>query len=429
MMRFSTIVTSICTILLVIGCAGQHGALMKLAENSYQANDYTAALQAAVRALKLKPDYEKAQNSVLTFFNAAVEKRKNNIKGLEATTHKFKWDDIVADYQGLIEINNLVKYLPPLVHKQTKQPITFDIKDYSDQLGKALENAAEAHYQEGILIADSADDVDTQKRAAKEFKMVERFVQGYKDAQSRYEKSRSAGIKRVAIIPFEDKSGNRRQLYGTPSYGAISEAVTDAVVSNILGDPSAVEFLQLISRDEVERVLNEQNLSLTGILDEGTAQNIGEILGVHEIVTGQINQIIYSAPQTISSRYRQEAKIRVRRGTYIDEKGKEQPRYVDVPVSAIVTKYQRRGSAAISGSYKIINVRTAQIMQSNAFSPKYVFEGVWGKLDGDKRALNRESERLCSMSEPFTPSQQEMVLEAQKKLISELSLAIKNYAR
>ena len=187
--------------------------------------------------------------------------------------------------------------------------------------------------------------------------------------------------------------------------------------------------MQLISRDEVERVLNEQNLSLTGILDEGTAQNIGEILGVHEIVTGQINQIIYSAPQTRTSRYRENSKIRVRRGTYIDEKGKEQPRYVDVPVSAIVTKYQRQGSAAISGSYKIINVRTAQIMQSNAFSPKYVFEGVWGRFDGDKRALDRESERLCSMDEPFTPSQQEMVLEAQKKLISELSLAIKNYAR
>ena len=184
---------------------------------------------------------------------------------MEVASHKFKWDNIVVEYLMLTEINNLVKNLPPLVHKQTQQPITFDIKDYSNQLAKALENAAEAHYQEGILIADSADDVDTQKRAAKEFKMVEKFVQGYKDAQSRYEKSRSAGIKRVAIIPFEDKSGNsRRQLYGTPSYGAISEAVTDAVVSNILGDPLAVEFLQLISRNEVESVLNEQNLSLTG---------------------------------------------------------------------------------------------------------------------------------------------------------------------
>ena len=426
-MRFSTIV--ICTVLFLIGCAGQHGAWMKLAEKNYQTNDYEAALEATVRSLKLKPDYEKAQNLVLIFFNAAVEKRENYIKALNAATAKFKWDNIVVEYLMLIEINNLVKNLPPLVHKQTKQPITFDIKDYSNQLGKALENAAEAHYQEGIRIADSADDVDTQKRAAKEFKMVERFVQGYKDAQSRYEKSRSAGIKRVAIIPFEDKSGNRRQLYGTLSYGAISEAVTDAVVSNILGDPSAVEFLQLISRDEVERVLNEQNLSLTGILDEGTAQNIGEILGVHEIVTGQINQIIYSAPQTITSRYSDKATISKRQGTYIDEKGKEQSRYVEIPVSAMVIKYQRRSSAAISGSYKIINVRTAQIMQSNAFSPKYVFEAVWGKCTGDEDALSSESARLCSMSEPFTPSQQEMVLEAQKILTYELSSAIKKYAR
>ena len=129
------------------------------------------------------------------------------------------------------------------------------------------------------------------------------------------------------------------------------------------------------------------------------------------------------------SSYRKEVKISVQRGTYIDEEGKEQPRYVDVPVSAKVFRYRRMSSAAISGSYKIINVRTAQIMHSNAFSPKYIFEGVWGKMEGDKRALDRESERLCSMDEPFTPSQQEMVLEAQKKLISELSSALKNYAR
>ena len=422
-MRFSTVVASICTVLLLIGCAGQHGSLMKQAERSYQANDYEAALRATVRALKLKPDYEKAQNLVLTFFNAAVERRQNNIKVLEAAANKFKWDNIVAEYQGLIEINDLVKNLPPLVHKETKRPIIFDIKDYSNQLGKALENAADAHYQEGIRIAASADDVDTQKRAAKEFKMVERFVRGYKDAQSRYEKSRSAGMKRIAFIPFEDRSGKRLL------YGSLSEAVTDAVISNLLGDPSAVEFLQLISRSELERVVQEQNLSLTGLIDEKSAQEIGNVLGVHEIVTGQINQIIYSRPQTITSRYSNKATIRERRGTYIDNEGKERPRYVDVPVSAMVTKYQRKGSAAISGSYKIINVRTAQITQSTSFSPKHVFEVAWGTFSGDKRALSSESERLCLRSEPFTPSEQEMVQEAQKKLVGELSSAIKKYAR
>ena len=57
--------------------------------------------------------------------------------------------------------------------------------------------------------------METQKRAAKEFKVVEEFVPGYKDVQIRYEQSRNAGVKRMAIPTFEDKSGKAR------AYGAL----------------------------------------------------------------------------------------------------------------------------------------------------------------------------------------------------------------
>ena len=77
-----------------------------------------------------------------------------SISTLEGTSDKFRWDQIVAEYKGLVEINALVKNLPPLIHKKTKQRITFDTRDYTNELAEASNNAAEAHYQEGILIAD-----------------------------------------------------------------------------------------------------------------------------------------------------------------------------------------------------------------------------------------------------------------------------------
>ena len=181
-------------LLCITGCAGKHGKLMESAQASYRVNDYEAALRDAVMALKHKPDYEKAQNFAPTFFKAAVEARQNKIKNLQASSNKFRWDGLVAEYKGLIEINGLVKSLPPLIHKKTKQRITFETADYSTPLRQASESAAEVHYQEGVRIADSGSDVETQKRAAKEFKTAQEFVPGYKDAGIRYDQSRQAGI-------------------------------------------------------------------------------------------------------------------------------------------------------------------------------------------------------------------------------------------
>ena len=251
---FPSFLTLVFVLLCVTGCAGKHGKLMESAQASYRVNDYEGALRDAVMALKHKPDYEKAQNFAPTFFKAAVEARQNKIKRLQSSSDKFRWDGLVAEYKGLIEINSLVKSLPPLIHKKTKQRITFETADYSTQLRQASENAAEAHYQEGIRIANSGADADTQKRAAKAFRKAKEFVPGYKDADDRYIQARDAGVKRMAIFTFEDKSNKAH------NYSGILETITDNVVVAVANDPEAGEFLHIISREELERVMSEQNL-------------------------------------------------------------------------------------------------------------------------------------------------------------------------
>ena len=186
---FLSLLTVIFASLYLMGCAGQAGKLMDSAQASYRANDHEAALRNTVMALKHNPDYEKAQSFVTVYFKAAVQARQNRLKSLETSQAKFRWDDIVAQYKGLIEINSLVNSLPPLIHKKTKQRITFETPDYSVPLRQASEQAAEVHYQEGIRIADSGSDVETQKKAAKEFRAAKEFIPGYKDAETRYETS------------------------------------------------------------------------------------------------------------------------------------------------------------------------------------------------------------------------------------------------
>ena len=424
---FPSFLTLVFASLCLTGCAGKHGKLMESAQASYRVNDYEAALRDAVMALKHKPDYDKAQDMAPTFFNAAVEVRQNKIKSLESSPDRFRWDGIVAEYKGLIEVNTLVKNLPPLIHKKTKQRITFETQDYSTQLRQASENAAEAHYQEGIRIADSAGDVETQKRAAKEFKMVTEFVPGYKDVRMRYEQSRSAGVKRMAILTFEDKSGKAR------AYGALSETITDNIISNVLNDPTAIEFLAIISRDQLERIMSEQNLSFTGRFDAQSVAGIGAVAGVHELVIGQITQIIYTPARPKQKTWNRESTIRKKTGTerYVDSEGntKTRAKYSNVRVAARVMHTQIESSVSIIGSYEIVDVKTAELKKADNFTVKHEFSAEWARFTGDQEALNKSDQALASRPEEHAPVEDEMVLEAADQLASELAETLKEYAR
>lgn len=424
-----TILTLMYVFLFLTGCASKHGKLMKSAQTNYQAKQYEAALRDTVEALKLKPNYDKAQDVVTTFFNAAVEVRETEIEILEATPDPFKWDGIVAEYNGLIELNNLVKSLPStaLVHKKTKQPIIFNTKDYTTQLSKASEKAAEVHYQEGVHIAASSDDVDTQKRAAKEFKKAEEFVPGYKDASDRYERSRRAGVKKMAILPFEDRSGKAQ------FYGMLLESIADQIIDSLLNDPSATEFLELISRDQLERNMREQRLDLTEIVDEQTAANLGEILGVHEIVIGEITKILYVPERTKGNTVTRTGTVRVESGTetYTDKEGKIKTRktYADEKVSARFTHYTKESSASIIGSYQIIDVQTAGVRDSGDFDEKSEFKTEWGEFAGNEKALKKSDKELCKVEETFAPIEDEMISDVANMLSNQLAEYFREYAR
>lgn len=424
---FSSLLPLIFILLCLISCAGKHGKLMESALASYRADDYEAALREAVMALKHKPDYEDAQNFAPTFFDAAVRNRQDRIRALTSSPRRFKWDGIVAEYEALIEINALVRSLPPLRHEKTLERITFNTKDYTHQLNEAIEKAAEAHYQEGIQIANSSDDAETQKRAAKEFKKADTFVPGYKDARTRYQQTRSAGVKRIAILTFEDKSGKGY------AYGAIAETITDNIVSSVLNDPVATEFLTIVSRDRLEQVLVEQDLSRTRWFDQETTASIGNVLGVHEIVVGQITQIIYIPPQIEETRFNRQVWVEKRTGTetYVDKKGKTRKRakYSEVRISARFVHYQLLSSVSIIGSYKILDAQTAELKKADNFTTTHGFKAEWGRFTGDEAALNHSDLALVSRGEARPPVEEVMVLEAANELSKKLAEALKVYVQ
>lgn len=92
-----------------------------------------------------------------------------------------------------------------------------------------------------------------------------------------------AAKKKVAVLDFE---------YGTirdrwwPGDWDIGKGISDMMVTQLVKDGS----FSVIERKQLEKVLSEQKLGASGLLDASTAAQIGKILGVKYVILGSITQ-------------------------------------------------------------------------------------------------------------------------------------------
>ncbi len=406
------------------GCSAftAYGRLEKQARKAYQNGNYDQAVYDCAYALRINPTYDAAQFLIQDSFKAAVIEHESHLKNLSSSTEKFRWDKIVSEYNDLIRLNQTIEQLPSLRLKATGELIEIETTDYSSQIDTAKQMAAETHYEEGVTLS-SSDDLKIKKQAAKEFKMALGFVSEYRDASEKYEKMRLAAILRMAIMPFEDKTETWRK------YSPVSEVIMDDVISYILRDDSATEFLELVSRERLQQVMQEQALSQSGIIDESMAVEVGKILGVNEILSGKITQIIVSPEQTTRNVRNEKKRVVIRREKYVDDEGKEKVRKIYGEVKAKVIVFKRTTSARIRGSYNIVDVETARILKSDSFEEFSSSNVSWATYSGDDRAISYSTRELAKKGEQRVPIEGEMINRAAKKISTSIAKSIKDYAR
>ena len=84
--------------------------------------------------------------------------------------------------------------------------------------------------------------------------------------------------KRVAVVKFQDKSAYGRGRLG----GAIQDILTTELARS-------GQFI-MVTRQDLNLILDEQDLAKTGTIKAGTGPKSGEVLGVNAIVTGVVSQ-------------------------------------------------------------------------------------------------------------------------------------------
>ncbi|MBL7963188.1 MAG: hypothetical protein JNM31_05000 [Flavobacteriales bacterium] len=189
---------------------------------------------------------------------------------------------------------------------------------------------------------------------------------GYKDASSLRQEALTKGRYAIAVLPFSSPSGRKDQAARVQAYA--TSALTE------LGDP----FVQVVDRENMDRILEEQRLGLSGVVDEQTAVRVGNLMGAQAVLMGTVLD------------YREEpgTQRRSTRDGYeayqARELNKETNEYVMVtrykPVKYL--EYLQENKVVVSVNYKLVSLETGQVLYSKVIDRERKDQVYYASYEG-----------------------------------------------
>ena len=87
-----------------------------------------------------------------------------------------------------------------------------------------------------------------------------------------------------------------------------------------------MEFVDIISRDQLDLIIEEQKLSHSGLVDASNSIELGKIAGVHMLIVGEVTQILIPKTKKTTNKIRENKSIIVRTESYQDSDGNTRKR-------------------------------------------------------------------------------------------------------
>ncbi len=100
----------------------------------------------------------------------------------------------------------------------------------------------------------------------------------------------AAALYKIAVLPFDDGSIKDRWWGNNWDVG---KGISDEMVTELLKTGK----FRLIEREQIDKVLNEQNFGTSGRVDNNSAAKIGKILGVQYLVMGRVTEFSFKSTE------------------------------------------------------------------------------------------------------------------------------------
>jgi TolB-like protein len=249
-------------------------------------------------------------------------------------------------------------------YKQAEQLFS-EIARLDPNHNEAGDLAAVAYAEPLYKQATTAFNSERYREAYEKYELVRKRIPGYKDAEAKINQSLERGLFTIALLPFENGSGVTGLDTRMNAYAL--EAMTS------VDDP----FLRVVDRGNMELILEEQKLALSGIFNQETAASVGQMLGAQALLTGTV--ISYSTDRGSPQRFSRDGFERYQ-VKMVNAEGKEyfETRYNKVNYNEFV----RQNRASVKVQFRVISLSTGEILQSKTIERDMVDAARWAEYGG-----------------------------------------------
>jgi tetratricopeptide (TPR) repeat protein len=249
-------------------------------------------------------------------------------------------------------------------YKQAEQLFS-EIARLDPNHNEAGDLAAVAYAEPLYKQATTAFNSERYREAYEKYELVRKRIPGYKDTEAKITQSLERGLFTIALLPFENGSGVTGLDTRMNAYAL--EAMTS------VDDP----FLRVVDRGNMELILEEQKLALSGIFNQETAASVGQMLGAQALLTGTV--ISYSTDRGSPQRFSRDGFERYQ-VKMLNAEGKEyfETRYNKVTYNEFV----RQNRASVKVQFRVISLSTGEILQSKTIERDMVDAARWAEYGG-----------------------------------------------
>lgn len=356
-----------------------------------------------------------------------IEDLKSQSMAFEGDNTVYLKAEIINFYEATNQYNKVLKTTPPKKFEAQKKKdddlelemvnVTSDLAAAKEAFEESKAAAAAMHFEKGREMA-RGDDMSSNKEAAKRFRYAMEYVPDFRDAKSRYAAARKLGTTRLGISTFES--------YTSTEYGDLGAQISNDILGRFSRNSDEFEFFEVIDRDALDRILAEQKLSLSGLMDESTTAELGGLAGVNSIIIGKVTQANVDRQRLDPVARSYEKTIKVGEEKYTDDEGKEKTRDIKEKKTVYMNEQVKLSTATISASFKILDVATGAVLAADNLTYSSEWKGTWYTYrSGDKRAIPN---RLTRSEVPYI-SEAKLARQALDDVTSKVNSSIASYAR
>ncbi len=147
--------------------------------------------------------------------------------------------------------------------------------------------------------------------------------------------------------------------------------------SNIVAQLSQLKspFIKLVDRENLELIIEEQKLGLTGFVDEKTAARVGQIIGAQSVLVTKVVNYNYSPGQLVETE----------KVAYSGSSGYTSYNTRFRPVK--YREFSQTSSMQVSVQYQLISSETSEVLAADVIHEEMFDEMVYAEYNGDYNRL------------------------------------------